>query len=84
MPSNTCINGGLAEETVAPDGLHHPGTERGEILIELGRPLRHPIQLLLLQKHLLGPFGIIVLIEVAGVITQIICRKAETGIDGRE
>ena len=73
---------GLAEEIVAPDGLHHPGTERREILIELRRPLRHPIQLLLLQKHLLGPFGIIVLIEVAGVIAQIICRKAETGIDG--
>ena len=72
---------GLAEEIVAPDGLHHPGTERREILIELRRPLRHPIQLLLLQKHLLGPFGIIVLIEVAGIIAQIVCRKAETGID---
>ena len=81
LPS-TSINGGLAEETVAPDGLHHPGTERGEILIELRRPLRHTIQLLLLQKHLLVPFGIIVFIEVAGVIAQIICRKAETGIDG--
>ena len=40
------VSMGLAEETVAPDGLHHPGTERGEILIELRRPLRHPIQLL--------------------------------------
>ena len=80
LPS-TCINGGLAEETVAPDGLHHPGTERGEILIELRRPLRHPIQLLLLQKHLLVPFGIIIFIEVAGIIAQIISRKAETRID---
>ena len=80
LPS-TCINGGLAEETVAPDGLHHPGTERGEILIELRRPLRHPIQLLFLQKHLLVPFSIIIFIEVAGIIAQIISRKAETRID---
>lgn len=80
LPS-TCINGGLAEETVAPDGLHHPGTERGEILIELRRPLRHPIQLLFLQKHLLVPFGVIIFIEVAGIIAQIISRKAETRID---
>ena len=75
------VSMGLAEETVAPDGLHHPGTERGEILIELRRPLRHPIQLLFLQKHLLVPFGIIIFIEVAGIIAQIISRKAETRID---
>ena len=35
-------------------------------------------------NFLISWFGIIVLIEVAGVIAQIICRKAETGIDGRE
>ena len=35
-------------------------------------------------NSLISWFGIIVLIEVAGVIAQIICRKAETGIDGRE
>ena len=33
---------------------------------------------------IISRFGIIVFIEVAGVIAQIICRKAETGIEGRE
>ena len=43
----------LAHEGVAPDAFHHLTAKRREVLAELRRPLRHAIELFLLQKHFL-------------------------------
>ena len=43
----------LSQKRVAPDAFHHLATKRREVLEELRRPLRHAIELFLLQNHLL-------------------------------
>ena len=65
----------LAHEGVAPDAFHHLAAKRREVLAELRRPLRHAIELFLLQKHLLVPLREIILVEILGIIAQIIGRK---------
>lgn len=43
----------LSQKRVAPDAFHHLAAKQREVLAELRRPLRHDIELLLLQKHFL-------------------------------
>lgn len=43
----------LSQKRVAPDAFHHLAAKRREVLAEFRRPLRHAIELFLLQKHFL-------------------------------
>lgn len=58
----------LSNEGVAPDAFHHLAAKRREVLAEFRRPLRHAIELFLLQKHLLVPLREIILVEISGII----------------